>query len=107
MLHPALPTDPGHKLWKRDFTGASGLFGLVLKPLSSKQMSCFFAHLEIFGIGLSWGGYESLALPVDTPPRTLRKCNPEESLVRIHAGLENVDDLIEDVTHALNRALCA
>ncbi|HSW17708.1 MAG TPA: cystathionine beta-lyase [Ramlibacter sp.] len=107
VLHPAMPTDPGYKLWKRDFSGASGLFGLVLKPLSSKQLSCFFAHLEIFGIGLSWGGYESLALPVDTPMRTLRQCNPDESLVRIHAGLENVDDLIEDISNALNRALAA
>ncbi|MEJ8846979.1 cystathionine beta-lyase [Variovorax rhizosphaerae] len=105
VLHPGLATDPGHALWKRDFSGASGLFGLVLKPLSHAQKSCFFSRLELFGIGLSWGGYESLALPVDTPPRKLRKFHPEESIVRIHAGLENVDDLIEDITHALDHVL--
>ncbi|HZK77649.1 MAG TPA: cystathionine beta-lyase, partial [Gemmatimonadaceae bacterium] len=70
ILHPALPGDPGHAIWKRDFLGASGLFGVVLKPMSRQQLSVLFRSLQLFGIGLSWGGYESLALLVDPPKRT-------------------------------------
>ena len=65
LLHPALPSHPGHALWKRDFTGASGLFSVVLKPVPQKAVYAFLDALELFGIGASWGGYESLAIPFD------------------------------------------
>jgi cystathionine beta-lyase len=104
VLHPGLEGDPGHALWKRDFLGASGLFGVVLQPLSREQLSVFFSGLQLFGIGLSWGGYESLALPVEPPPRTVRAFAGEGPLVRVHAGLEDIDDLVRDFTDALQRA---
>jgi len=105
VLHPALPTDPGHALWKRDFRGASGLFGLVLHPMSADALSTLFSRLQLFGIGLSWGGYESLALPVDKPLRTARPFELEGHLVRVHAGLESAQDLLADFTAALDAAL--
>lgn len=107
VLHPALEDDPGHALWKRDFLGASGLFGVILKPLDKAQLSVFFRRLSLFGIGLSWGGFESLALPVDSFPRSHARRYPEGPMLRIHAGLESVDDLIADMTQALDAAACA
>jgi cystathionine beta-lyase len=104
VLHPALPSDPGHALWKRDFRGASGLFGLVLKPMSPQAMSALFSRLQLFGIGLSWGGYESLALPVDKPSRTARALDLEGPLLRIHAGLECAQDLLADFSSGLDAA---
>jgi cystathionine beta-lyase len=104
VLHPALERDPGHALWKRDFRGASGLFGVELEPLPREQLSIFFARLRLFGIGLSWGGYESLALPVDPPPRSVRAFACEGQLVRVHAGLENLQDLVDDFSSALRAA---
>ena len=65
MLHPALPSHPQHAIWKRDFTGACGLFSMVLKPVPQKAVYAFLDELELFGIGASWGGYESLAIPFD------------------------------------------
>jgi cystathionine beta-lyase len=98
MLHPALPSHPGHALWKRDFTGASGLFSMVLKPVPQKAHYAFLDTLELFGIGASWGGYESLAIPFDcTPLRTATKWQPGGPTVRFHIGLEAVDDLIADL----------
>ena len=107
VLHPGLPGDAGHALWKRDFLGASGLFGVVLQPMSRAQLSCFFSRLQLFGIGLSWGGYESLALPVDPPARAVRPLPFNGPLVRVHAGLEDVDDLVRDFSAALDAANCA
>ncbi len=104
VLHPALPGDAGHALWQRDFHGASGLFGVALQPLSRAQLSVFFASLRLFGIGLSWGGYESLALPVDPPVRSVRSLACEGPLIRVHAGLEDVDDLAADFVSALDAA---
>jgi cystathionine beta-lyase len=104
VLHPGLEDDPGHALWRRDFRGASGLFAVELQPLSRTQLSVFFSSLRLFGIGLSWGGYESLALPVDPPPRTVQPFRCVGQLVRVHAGLEDVDDLICDFNSALHRA---
>jgi cystathionine beta-lyase len=104
VLHPGLPGDAGHALWKRDFQGASGLFAVALKPMSRAQLSTFFSSLQLFGIGLSWGGYESLALPVEPPTRSVRPFHCDGPLVRVHAGLEDVDELIEDFTCALERA---
>lgn len=106
VLHPALGNDPGHELWRRDFTGASGLFGVVLKPMARHQLSALFKSFELFGIGLSWGGYESLVLLADPlPSRSISQCQHAGPLLRIHAGLEGARDLIEDMTKALDRAL--
>jgi len=100
MLHPALPSHPGHALWKRDFTGASGLFSMVLKPVPKKAYHAFVDSLELFGIGASWGGYESLAIPFDcTALRTATRWEPGGPTVRFHIGLEAVDDLIADLEH--------
>ena len=98
LLHPALPSHPGHALWKRDFTGASGLFSMVLKPVPQKAYHAFIDTLELFGIGASWGGYESLAIPFDcTPLRTATRWEPGGPTVRFHIGLEAVEDLIADL----------
>jgi cysteine-S-conjugate beta-lyase len=98
VLHPALPSDPGHALWKRDFTGASGLFSMVLKPVPRKAYLAFVDTLELFGIGASWGGYESLAIPFDcTPIRTATQWQPGGPTVRFHIGLEAVEDLTADL----------
>ncbi|HUD86837.1 MAG TPA: cystathionine beta-lyase [Xanthobacteraceae bacterium] len=98
MLHPAMPSHPGHALWKRDFTGASGLFSMVLKPVPQRAVFAFLDTLELFGIGASWGGYESLAIPFDcTPLRTVTRWQPGGPTVRFHIGLEAVEDLIADL----------
>lgn len=98
IIHPALPDAPDHKLWKRDFLGSSGLFGVILKPCSKKMEAAFLDHLELFAMGFSWGGYESLILPVDPAPhRSAVPWKAEGPLLRIHAGLEDADDLIADL----------
>lgn len=104
VMHPALPGDPGHALWKRDFTGASGLFAIALHPMERCALAAFFDSLQLFGIGLSWGGYESLALPMDRPKRNTRPWHLDGPLVRIHAGLEAFEDLAADLTQALAAA---
>jgi cystathionine beta-lyase len=98
VLHPALPDCPGHEYWKRDFTGSTGLFAFELKGADETARAAFVDALELFGIGYSWGGFESLALPVN-PVRTVSR-PPAPSLVRLHIGLEDADDLIEDLAHA-------
>lgn len=98
VLHPALPDDPGHALWRRDFLGASGLFGFVLEPCTRAQLAAFLDHLELFGMGASWGGYESLLIPID--PRPIRTAVPwtePGQAMRIHVGLEDPEDLIRDL----------
>jgi cysteine-S-conjugate beta-lyase len=98
LLHPAMPSHPGHALWKRDFTGASGLFSIVLKPVPQPAVFAFLDALELFGIGASWGGYESLAIPFDcTSLRTATRWAPGGPTVRFHIGLEAVEDLIADL----------
>ena len=97
VLHPALPNCPGHEFWKRDFKGSSGLFSFQLKT-DAETRAAFVDRLQLFGIGYSWGGYESLVLPVD-PVRTASVA-PAENLVRLHIGLEDPEDLIEDLTRA-------
>ena len=101
MLHPALPDCPGHEYWKRDFKGSSGLFSFELKGAGREQRDAFVDHLELFGIGYSWGGYESLALPFD-PYRTITQ-PPAPNLVRLHIGLEDPQDLIDDLASSLKR----
>jgi cystathionine beta-lyase len=104
VMCPALPEDPGHAIWKRDFRGVSGLFGFTLKKFSDKDFAAFLDHTEIFKLGYSWGGYESLMVP--TYPATLRSSTQwveEGPSVRIHIGLEDVDDLIKDLEVGLKR----
>jgi cystathionine beta-lyase len=98
LLHPAMESHPGHAIWKRDFTGASGLFSMVLKPVPQKAVYAFLDTLELFGIGASWGGYESLAIPFDcTSLRTASRWAPGGATVRFHIGLEAVEDLLADL----------
>lgn len=98
VLYPALPSDPGHALWKRDFTGASGLFSVVLKPVPEKSLAAFLDGLKLFGMGYSWGGYESLVIPFDPASyRTASKWNGPGPALRFHIGLEAVEDLIRDL----------
>ena len=98
VLHPALESHPGHALWKRDFTGACGLFSIVFKPVPQAAVHAFVNALTLFGIGASWGGYESLAIPFDcTRMRTATTWAPGGPTVRFHIGLEDVDDLIGDL----------
>ena len=105
VLHPALPGDPGHAIWKRDFTGASGLFGVVLKEgVTDRALCAMIDGLELYGIGSSWGGYESLIVPFD--PREARNATqwPHQGLCfRIHAGLENAEDLTADLEAGFER----
>ncbi|MEA3062990.1 MAG: cysteine-S-conjugate beta-lyase [Sphingomonadales bacterium] len=102
VLYPALPDCPGHELWKRDFSGASGLFSIVLNGGGDSDRVAFMERLSLFGFGYSWGGYESLAVPYDPERmRTATRWEAEGPLVRLHIGLEDADDLIEDLAAAL------
>lgn len=108
LLYPALPSDPGHALWKRDFLGASGLFGIVLEPCSKSAVAAMLDHLELFGMGWSWGGYESLLIP--THPATCRTALPWAEpgpTLRIHVGLEDPGDLIRDLEAGFARLRAA
>jgi len=102
VLHPALPDCPGHEYWKRDFKGSSGLFSFELKGAGEARRARFVDSLELFGIGYSWGGFESLALPVESF-RTVTT-PPAPDLVRLHIGLEDPDDLIADLASAFDQA---
>lgn len=106
VLHPALPSHPQHALWQRDFRGASGLFGVLLRSTDKGRIEAFFDRLRLFGIGLSWGGYESLALPVGQAPRSACGDPQPGYLLRLHAGLEEADDLCEDLLNALEAFAC-
>jgi cysteine-S-conjugate beta-lyase len=98
VLHPALEDDPGHELWKRDFSGASGLFGLVLKPVPTRQVHAFLDALELFGLGFSYGGFESLAIHCDPQlKRTAARPSFGGPLLRLSVGLESPVDLIADL----------
>ena len=100
VLHPALADCPGHDLWKRDFTGSSGLFSIVLNGGDPPARDRLVDGLELFGIGYSWGGFESLAVPAE-PVRTATEPQWEGPLVRLHIGLEDPQDLIADLARAL------
>ena len=94
VLHPAIKSDPGHAIWKRDFTGASGLFSIVLKPAPQKAVDALLDTVELFGMGYSWGGFESLVIPFDCAGyRTATTWAPGGPTLRLHIGLENVEDL--------------
>jgi len=108
VLHPALPDHPGHEFWRRDFTGSSGLFGVVLrKGISHAALSAMLDGMELFGMGASWGGYESLILP--THPERTRTAKQWVSgpTLRIHAGLEDLGDLIGDLERGFARMSAA
>ena len=98
VIHPALPSDPGHAIWKRDFTGSSGLFSIVLKPVPHEKVAAMVDGLSLFGMGYSWGGFESLILPFDPSAyRTATVWKAEGPALRLHVGLEDVDDLKADL----------
>ncbi len=108
VLHPALPSDPGHALWKRDFTGASSLFAIELKPVAMKAVGAMLDGLTLFGMGASWGGYESLALPFDCKPyRTATTPNFAGPTIRLHIGLEDIEDLKADLDAGFARLRAA
>lgn len=100
MLHPAIPGCPGHEHWQRDFRGTSGLFGFTLKSADKAQRAAFIDALTLFGIGYSWGGFESLVVPAN-PPRSAVPWQSDGSLVRLSIGLEDPADLIADLDQAL------
>lgn len=108
ILHPALEDDPGHALWRRDFTGACGLFGVLLHPVPPAALAAMLDEMELFHMGYSWGGYESLAVPYDPRPiRTATGWDEPGQLVRLHIGLEDTADLIDDLGRGLDRLTAA
>lgn len=103
VLHPALPDHPGHYLWQRDYLGSSGVFSVIFKPVEKKSLDAFIDSLQLFGIGFSWGGYESLVLPFDCQSyRTATQWQNAGPAVRFSIGLEDVNDLIQDLRKGLN-----
>jgi cysteine-S-conjugate beta-lyase len=102
IFYPALPGDPGHALWKRDFKGANGLFSFELKPVSKTARTAFMDGFSHFGLGWSWGGFESLIVPAHIK-RSVSPFPAEGPVLRIHAGLEDADDLIADLERAFAR----
>ena len=114
VLHPALPSDPGHDLWKRDFLGASSLFAFTLKPEFSGMagQAAMLDNMRLFGMGFSWGGFESLLIPIYPPKiRTAtkwpREGRADGAVMRIHIGLEDVDDLLDDLEDGFARLRAA
>lgn len=102
VMHPALPSCPGHEFFKRDFKGSSGLFAIVLDAETDAQVVAFLDHLKLFGMGYSWGGYESLAVPFDcTPYRSATPFKPGGRAIRLNIGLETPSDLLADLEAAL------
>jgi cysteine-S-conjugate beta-lyase len=102
VIYPPLPSDPGYGLWRRDFKGASGLFGFELKPVPDRAVAALVEGLHHFGIGYSWGGFESLILPGHIQ-RTAQPFQAKGPLIRVHAGLEDADDLIADLERGFLR----
>ena len=102
VLYPALPEDPGHALWRRDFRGASGLFGVVLDAAVTEVALETMIDGQLFGRGYSWGGFESLLIPV-RPERTAEAVPPSGPMFRVSAGLEDADDLIADLSAGFER----
>ena len=104
MLHPALPSHKGHAIWKRDFSGSSGLFSVILKPASDAAVAAMLDGLELFGMGYSWGGFESLVIPFDCATyRTATKWAPGGPALRFQVGLEDIGDLCADLERGFGR----
>lgn len=104
VYHPALPEDPGHALWKRDFEGSTGLFSVGFKAIPRSGFAAFVDGMTLFGMGASWGGFESLILPVNPGPiRTATRWQAPGPMLRVHAGLEDPEDLIADLDAAFGR----
>lgn len=104
VLHPALPSHPQHAIWKRDFLGSTGLFSVILKPVGKPALAAMLDGLKLFGMGFSWGGYESLVIPFDpTSYRTATRWNAEGPALRFHIGLEDIDDLKADLEAGFQR----
>lgn len=106
VLHPGLESHPEHALWKRDFTGACGLFGLILEPTAQDELDAFLESLRLFGMGFSWGGYESLIIPCCDQLNRLKTDRIHDRpgpLLRIHVGLEDPSDLIADLERAFEK----
>lgn len=102
VLYPALSNAPGHEIWKRDFTGASGLFSVILKSKSETAVAAMLDHMQLFGLGFSWGGFESLIIPF-TPKRTATKWTAPGPCIRLQIGLEDPADLIADLAAGFER----
>ncbi len=102
VLYPALPSDPGHAVWKRDFKGASGLLAVVFKSVEMSKVAAMADGLKLFGIGASWGGFESLVCP-SRIVRTATKIDPARPILRFHIGLEAVEDLVADLKAGFQR----
>jgi cystathionine beta-lyase len=104
VIHPALPDDPGHAIWKRDFLGSSGLFSVVLNPVSEGAVAAMLDGLSLFGLGYSWGGYESLVIPFDCSTyRTATQWAPGGPTIRLQVGLEDIEDLKADLAQGFAR----
>ena len=103
VLHPGLESDPGHAIWKRDYTGCTGLFGVELEPCGDRGLAAFIDGLKLFALGYSWGGFESLVVPQNI--QKSRSVQPWSGgpLIRLHVGLEDPDDLCDDLAQALER----
>ena len=108
VIHPALPSHPQHELWRRDFLGAAGLFSIELKPCPKEALAAMLEGLELFGMGASWGGFESLVLPFNAAPaRSATSWQPQGPTVRFHIGLEDLDDLKGDLEAGFGRLAAA
>jgi len=104
VLYPALPGAPGHALWTRDFQAASGLLGVVLNPVDKSRIDAMLNGLHLFGMGWSWGGFESLAIPTyPARTRSVTRFTAAGPCLRLHIGLEDPDDLLEDLDEGFRR----